>query len=287
MLILKKINNNVALACNDAGDEVVVFGKGVGFPATPYELEDTSVIEKTFVSDGGNSPEALSTVSDEVLRAASDINDLAKANLGCKMAASLPFMLADHLQFAVERTRDGVEIENPLAGDVSGVYQREYELGVQGLAIVQEHTGVLLPEGEAASIALHLVNSELGTSAPAKNMDELLKTTSILERVVEIVEEQLGFSLDRTCYAYVRFITHTRYLVKRLMRGKSVESANLSLYAQAARDFPCAYRCAMAINQYFETEHNWSCTDEEMLYLMMHLNQLQPLQERQREDMQS
>ncbi len=276
MLILKKINNNVALACNDAGDEVVVFGKGVGFPTTPYELEDPSVIEKTFVSDGGNAPEALSTVSDDVLRAASDINDLARANLGCKMATSLPFMLADHLQFAVERTRDGIEIENPLCHDVARVYQREYELGVQGLAIVQDHTGVLLPDGEAASIALHLVNSELGTSAPAKDMDELLKTTTILERVVEIVEEQLDFKLDRNCYAYVRFITHTRYLIKRLMKGKSVESANLSLFHQAARDFPDAYRTAMAINQYLENTRNWKCTDEEMLYLMMHLNQLQP-----------
>lgn len=31
MLILKKINNNVALAASDDGREVVVFGKGIGF----------------------------------------------------------------------------------------------------------------------------------------------------------------------------------------------------------------------------------------------------------------
>ncbi len=279
MLILKKINNNVALACSDAGDEVVVFGKGVGFPSMPYELEDLSVIEKTFVSDGGNSPDALVTVSDEVLRAASDINDLAKANLGCKMAASLPFLLADHLQFAVERTRDGIEIENPLAGDVARVYQREHELGVQGLAIVQDYTGVLLPAGEAASVALHLVNSELGTAAPAKNMDELLKTTKILEDIIGVVEDQVGFELDRTCYAYVRFVTHMRYLTRRLMAGAPVQTANLSLFHQAARDFPQTYKIAMAINQYLERSHNWSCTDEEMLYLMMHLNQMQPREE--------
>ncbi len=276
MLILKKINNNVALACSDAGDEVVVFGKGVGFPSMPYELEDLSVIEKAFVSDGGNTPDALSTVSDEVLRAASDINDLARANLGCKIAASLPFLLADHLQFAVDRTRDGIVIENPLATDVARVYQREYELGVQGLAIVQDHTGVLLPEGEAASIALHLVNSDLGSAAPPKNIDELMRTTKTLEEIIEVVEEQVGFELDRTCYAYVRFVTHTRYLIRRLMKGASVQSANLSLFHQAARDFPDTYRIAMAINQYLERNRNWSCTDEEMLYLMMHLNQLQP-----------
>lgn len=276
MLILKKINNNVALACSDVGDEVVVFGKGVGFPAMPYELEDSSVIEKTFVSDGGNSPDALSTVSDDVLRASSDITDLARASLGCKMAASLPFLMADHVQFAVDRTRDGIEIKNPLSNEVASVYQREHDLGVQGLGIIQERTGVLLPEGEAASIALHLVNSELGSATPAKNMDELLKTTVVLEKVTEVVEGQLGCQLDRTCYAYVRFITHARYLIRRLMKDKPVESANLSLFRQAARDFPDTYRIAMAISQYLERSHNWSCTDEEMLYLMMHLNQLQP-----------
>ena len=276
MLILKKINNNVALACSDAGEEVVVFGKGVGFPECPYELTDTSAIEKTFVSDGGNSSDALSTVSDEVLRASSDITDLAKANLGCQIAAKLPFVMADHIQFAVDRTRDGIEIENPLAHEVASVYQREHALGVQGLAIIQEHTGVLLPEVEAASLALHMVNSELGGATPPRNIDELIKTASVLEDVVEVVERQLGFELDRTCYAYVRFIAHTRYLIRRLMKGNPIATANLSLFQQAARDFPDTYRIAMAISQYFERSHNWSCTDEEMLYLMMHLNQLQP-----------
>ena len=46
MLILKKINNNVALASDGAGEEIVVFGKGVGFPRMPYELEDESVVER-------------------------------------------------------------------------------------------------------------------------------------------------------------------------------------------------------------------------------------------------
>ena len=276
MLILKKINNNVALACSDAGDEIVVFGKGVGFPSTPYELKDLSVIEKIFVSDGGNSPDALTSVSDEVLLASSDITDLARANLGCLLAPSLPFVLADHLQFAVDRTLEGIEIVNPLAADVARVYQREHSLGVQGLAIVQDHTGVLLPEGEAASVALHLVNSELGSAVPPKNMDELLKTTKTLEDITEVVEIQGGFTLDRTCYAYVRFITHMRYLIRRLMKGAPVQTANLSLFHQAARDFPDTYKLALAINQYLERTHNWSCSDEEMLYLMMHLNQLQP-----------
>ena len=48
MLILKKINNNVALAASDDGREVVVFGKGIGFHEMPYELADESLIQRKF-----------------------------------------------------------------------------------------------------------------------------------------------------------------------------------------------------------------------------------------------
>lgn len=55
MLILKKINNNVALAASDDGREVVVFGKGIGFHEMPYELADESLIQRKFY----NVPESL------------------------------------------------------------------------------------------------------------------------------------------------------------------------------------------------------------------------------------
>ncbi len=36
MHVTKKVNNNVALATDAAGNEVVIFGRGVGFP--PHAL---------------------------------------------------------------------------------------------------------------------------------------------------------------------------------------------------------------------------------------------------------
>lgn len=35
MKVIKKVNNNVAIAINDNNEEVFVVGKGVGFPKTP------------------------------------------------------------------------------------------------------------------------------------------------------------------------------------------------------------------------------------------------------------
>lgn len=103
MLILKKINNNVALAASDAGEEIVVFGRGVGFPAMPYELKDESVIQRVFASVDEKLLGALQSISDEVLLAASDIVALAGETLDCGLSPNLLVSLADHIQYAVER----------------------------------------------------------------------------------------------------------------------------------------------------------------------------------------
>lgn len=274
MLILKKINNNVALASTDTGEEVVVFGKGVGFHEMPYELEDESVIQRVFRDVDEKSIDGFEGISDEVLLVASDIVALADKALDCKLAGNLAISLADHLQYAVERAGEGVAIENPLSHEVAFVYPRETELGRRGIEVVRERLGVELPESEVTSIALHLVNAEVDGMGSAQDMDLVMKSTVILERATQIIEGQLGQTLDRTSYAYVRFVAHLRFLIRRLMRGSCKETENSGLFRQAARDFPDAYRCAAGFNEYLKREYNWSCSDEEMLYLMMHVNRL-------------
>ena len=173
-----------------------------------------------------------------------------------------------------KRAGEGVAIENPLSHEVAFVYPRETELGRRGIEVVRERLGVELPESEVTSIALHLVNAEVDGMGSAQDMDLVMKSTVILERATQIIEGQLGQTLDRTSYAYVRFVAHLRFLIRRLMRGSCKETENSGLFRQAARDFPDAYRCAAGFNEYLKREYNWSCSDEEMLYLMMHVNRL-------------
>lgn len=107
MLIIKKINNNVALAQADDGSDLVVFGKGVGFPATPYELEDTSSIQTVFHHVDNEVLTAASSIKPEVMASAVEIANLAAKTLDCDLNRNLFLTLADHLQFAIERTEDG------------------------------------------------------------------------------------------------------------------------------------------------------------------------------------
>ena len=166
MLITKKINNSVAMAQDAEGHELVVFGKGIGFPAVPYELADESCIQRVFRHVNDDLMQTIASISPEMLEAALDIVRMAERELDCKLNPNLYLMLADHLQFSADRFARGIVIENPLAGEIPFVYPHEYELGQAGVRIVEGVTGKEMPEQEACSIALHVANAELGGGSP-------------------------------------------------------------------------------------------------------------------------
>ena len=103
MKILKKINNNVALARDAKGREMIVFCKGVGVPAMPYELTDLSKVQRTFYDVDEKYFELLRDVPQEIFLAADDIAETARDELNCPLNSNLTYVLADHLNFAIQR----------------------------------------------------------------------------------------------------------------------------------------------------------------------------------------
>lgn len=271
MLITKKINNNVAMARDDRGGEFVVFGKGVGFPKTPYLLEDESVLQGVFSNMNEGILSMVRGIPDEVIDASIEIIELARKELGCELNPNAFLTLADHLQFAAERTEEGYVVENPLAGTVEYVYPKEYAIGQCGLEIIREKTGAELPDTEACSIAMHLVNSEAGEGR-STNMDEVMRILKSIDEVTTIVEHSLNICVDRSSYNYARFTTHLRYLVKRLTSADVATNPNTELYQRIATEFPEVCACADKICAYLQERYDCTCTDEEKLYLMMYIN---------------
>lgn len=118
MEVYKKINNNVALARDAKGRELVVFGKGIGFASMPYELTDLSRIQRTFYDVNEKYFALLRDVPEAVFLAADDIADTAREELDCTLNANLTYALADHLNFAIQRSREGLNVQVPLAYDI-------------------------------------------------------------------------------------------------------------------------------------------------------------------------
>ena len=241
MLITKAINNNVVLAEDENGRELVLFGKGLGFRGAPSYIEDESNIQRSFRDVSPELYDALASLTDDVIIIASGIVDIARQELNCKLNPNLIFTIADHLQFAIERARNDKVIPNPLSEEVRFVYPREYEVGRRGVLLVKAiDEDVDFPDFEAAAIALHVVNAESldegGSEALSRNMSLVVKSAEVLEAVTDIVQRTLDIEIDRCSYSYVRFVTHMRFLIGRLMKGEIEQTRNSSLFRQATHD---------------------------------------------------
>lgn len=271
MKLLRKINNNAAVAQDKRGREMVVLGRGVGFHPMPYELTDLSVVYRTFYDVDPQYYEMLSSLPEEALMAAADIAEQAEIALQAELNPNLPFTLADHIAFAQEREKQGIRLATPLHYDVQHLYPREYELGLQAMETVRLRTGTALPRAEAVNIALHIVNAELEGS----DLSSTLAAVEVLDEVTVLVERELGIALDRESYNYARFAMYIQFLVRRLSSGKVMEQGSGKMLSELSAEYPATYRCAQAVAKEIEQRHGWHCSSDEVLYLMLHIYRVQ------------
>lgn len=87
--VIKNINNNVVICMDDYGRELVAFGKGLGFPAAPYELTDLSKVQRTFYNISPQYLTMLDAFPYDVLELTASIVDVAKGELSY-IAVTLP-----------------------------------------------------------------------------------------------------------------------------------------------------------------------------------------------------
>jgi beta-glucoside operon transcriptional antiterminator len=270
MKIIKKINTSAAIGIDSAGREVVVLGKGIGFPEVPYELTDLSRIERTFYDVEPQYQGVIAGIPDSIVSVSAEIFELAEDELGTELNPNLPFTLADHLNFAIERLKNGLDLTNPISYDVRFLYPSEYAVARKGLELLEEKAGVILPESEAINVSLHLINAEKNGS----DMTKVLRDSRIVDEVDRIIERTMKVKLDRESYDYARYIKHLMYLVRRFEKEDDSEVKNGEMLSTLAREYPEIYACAYQITNYFKGTWGWNCNKDETLYLMLHINRL-------------
>ncbi len=269
MWILKKINNNCALARDDSGQDLVVFGKGIAYRRPPYELKDLSQVERTFYGMEGAGIAALKDIPEDVLLLAADIIDYAGEKLDVDFNPNAPVTLADHINFAIQRVRQGVVIETPLTFDVMRLYPREVAIAKRAVTFAKSRLGVELPPAEVTNIALHLIDGE----AEQSDMQATIEATRVLEDVTRIVTEHIG-EVDTASFTYTRFAMHVRFLLDRIKGGAEVDEGLGTMLPVMKREYPEAYACAADILAYFLSSHGWECNENETLYLLIHVQRL-------------
>lgn len=277
MRAVRSINNNIAVCVDSAGNELIAMGKGIGYGKLPREiaLED---VTQTFYNVSPKVLAGIEGIPEDVMVFSADLAERARDELSYQLSPNLAFTLADHISFALKRARDGIYVSMPLAFDVEQSYPDEYRIARQAVRRLRREFRANLRDAEAAGIALNIVNARADFATEAE-LASAQRDEDMLEDITEIVEREFSITVNRSSFAYSRYATHMNYLFGRLHADKSLDGANLELYADVRTDYPQVDACVEKICGHLREEWGCEVTDEERLYVFIHVNRLRVKEE--------
>lgn len=270
MQVIKKINNNAAICLDSADNEIVAIGTGIGFPQVPYDLEDLSIIQSTYYGINPMYLDLLNQMPTEVFDVSDKIVEIFRNRIDATVSSNLVFTLADHINFAIERLKKNLHFENALQYEIQHLYEAEYEIGLLALGLIKKELGIRFPKIEASNISLHLINAEAVTQKTMRGN----QFDDVLTDIVEIIGEHFQIYIDKSTINYSRFVSHFQYLMKRQQKGNLIGTDNSKIFDSIIEEYPDTFKCVKRIRDYLKTEFDFRLDEEELLYLILHVNRL-------------
>lgn len=269
MIINKVLNNNVVTIINKNDEEEVVMGRGLAFQKKKGDDIDESKIEKIFVLENKSINQKLLTLVNDIpasyLEIAEDIIKYAENKLSKKLNENIYLTLTDHISFAISRVEKNLEIKNAMLWDIKRLHKDEFEVGSHALRVIKENLNVELPEDEAASIAMHILNGEINQEIP-----EIVDMIKLIEEILKMVKYYFNIDFDEDSINYYRFVTHLKFFTQRLSSGRYYEDNDNDLFDIIKLKYPKSYECTKRIEGFVKKKYNTQLTKEEMLYLIIH-----------------
>lgn len=271
MIILRVFNNNVVLARDDAGRDVILTGRGLGYQARPGQEVHQSAVHRTFVPVDGRDPDHLAQLLAAIPPEHIQLVGEALAEVGLEDSVlrnpALVVALADHVSFAVRRLEHGLAVEYPLRGEVKNLYGREYGQAVALLAAVNRRLERPLPDAEAVALALHIVNAGFATG----DLSYTYTMTAVISQLIEVIAQTFDVALEEDSVSVGRFITHLRYLFVRIQQHQQLLDQPSLISTAIQESFPRACQCAQRLAGIVELRLGSPLTSDETSYLALHV----------------
>ncbi|WP_172195893.1 BglG family transcription antiterminator [Saccharibacillus qingshengii] len=194
----------------------------------------------------------------------------AEKQLRVKLSTSVYFTLMDHLNFAVERFHQGINITNKVYWEIKNYYPDEFQVGQYALKQVNEALSVELPVEEAANIAFHLINAQ-GEQSESPNG---VRYAKMIGSIVNLARYNFHIDLEMDNVHYTRFITHVKFFVERFFSDQMLHDSDNALFDQIAGLYPQAMLGALKIKDYIEQVYGKPVPNDELAYLAVHIQRL-------------
>lgn len=265
-------NNVVVVQPRDGGSEEIWIGRGIGFihrPGTVLAPSDPRVEQRyALVSEEKRSrfQQLFSVVAPEVIGVAEEIIAHAERALHRRLHEHIHVALPDHIGFALERLRGGLEIENPFVDEVRLLYPEAWRVAEEGAALVAERFGVPIPESEVGFLALHL-----HAASHAGGLSESVRVAHGVKAAVERLEMLLGRRLDAGGIDYQRLVTHLRFAIQRALKAESVHNPLREVIRES---LPEGYRLAGQVAAAVAERLQVGLPEDEVAYLALHIGRI-------------
>lgn len=263
--LLKIFNNNVVLAKDISNKEYVFMGKGIGYKKSKGEILDENYIEKRFdlMLSSHSDFDAYYDVISKIVQNSENI-------IGDKLNDYIYYSLSDHLDFALERLSDGITFRSPIQWELSKAYPKEFKAALEALDIIEDKLSVRLPKEEAAALALHIINAR----NEVNEFDDLFEELTLIEDVIRIIKLHFKINIDTESANYERFLIHLKFFVHRLRGNAQLDSKQEAMFLMMAHENPEVYECSLKIRKLFYNKKDILVLDEELFYLMLHIERL-------------
>lgn len=268
--IKKVLSNNVILVKKESKDFILV-GKGIGFGKKKgHMLANPKNLDEIFVSlEGVNSGEyesLLSKVDPHIIELTQKIVKMVSKEIEEDLNPNFHLGLIDHINFAIKRLKEGIEIVNPFLSETKLLYPKEYSLAKRAVEILQNELDIDIPKAEIGFITFHIYGA-----IHNKHKNDAFKNSKLINKIIQFVEKKFELTLDKNSFNYIRFITHLRGVIGRIKKGKTVSNVFLS---QLKEDLSYEFKVAYDISKIIERDLNLKVPEDETGYITLHLYKL-------------
>ncbi|BDZ32281.1 PRD domain-containing protein [Lactiplantibacillus sp. WILCCON 0030] len=272
MKFLRNFNNNAALVEDDESVEWVVIGKGIGFGKHPGDALDEDKIERRFIATmkGNIDVDSFKDIKPQALLITTKVIHLVEPLLGLSFSDYQYFVLADHIDFAIKRANDGIDVDNgTVRWEVRKLFSKEYQAAEKAVALIKDCAKISLPKSEVVFMTYHFVNA----ASDGSKLQETIKITKLIAGVIDIVQYQYQLTLDPDSFNYNRFVAHLRSLMVQRVANTNAGGGDLdaSLLQLMQVKYSFAYETVERIDTFLQSKTDWSLSPDDKVYLTLHI----------------
>lgn len=275
MRVVKVLNNSLILALNDEGQEIILMGKGIGYNKSIGAHLDKKDIEKVFIlKDREISKNMMRLVVDTdsiYFEIAKMVIDYALDTYQMGLVDHIYLALTDHLAFAAQRMKNGIQFQNFYTLDMKRFNPNEFDVGEYALKLMKEKADVDLPQDEVGNIAFHFITAQQHNPYSGK----MTLINEVVADILDIVKYNFRLIYDEDSIAYSRFVTHLRLFVQRLISDKLLPQEKQELlFEQIISSLKVEHECVKKIEIYLKGRFKMTLTNQEIMYLTIHIHRI-------------